>query len=83
MGGIDYGNEKMCGEGLRRAIADGIVKREDVFVTSKLWNTFHAKEHVKNITKKQLEDWGLEYFDLFLIHFRRLPILNPLVFSGM
>ena len=31
------GNEKECGEGLKRAIADGIVKREDVYVVSKLW----------------------------------------------
>lgn len=61
--------------GLQRAISEGIVKREDMFVSSKLWNTFHAKEHVKQICKKQLTDWGLEYFDLFLIHFRVLPYL--------
>lgn len=41
-----------------------------MFVASKLWNTFHAKAHVKAICKKQLEDWGVEYFDLYLIHFR-------------
>jgi len=65
----DYGNEKESGQGLRRAIAEGLVKREEVFITSKLWNTFHAREHVKPLAKKQLEDWGIEYFDLFLIHF--------------
>lgn len=65
----DYGNEKECGEGLKRAIEEGIVKREDVFITSKLWNCYHAKEHVEPMLKKSLEDWGLEYFDLFLIHF--------------
>jgi len=65
----DYGNEKEAGEGAKRAIKDGIVKREDLFITSKLWNTFHASEHVKPIVKKQLEDWGLDYFDLYLIHF--------------
>lgn len=68
-GASDYGNEKEAGEGLKRAIDEGIVKREDVFVTSKLWNTFHAKEHVKQLAKKQLADWGLKSFDLFLIHF--------------
>jgi len=68
-GAGDYGNEKEAGEGLRRAIQDGVVKREEVFVTSKLWNTFHAKEHVKPLAKKQLADWGIDYFDLFLIHF--------------
>jgi len=65
----DYGNEKECGQGLAQAIKEGLVKREDVFITSKLWNTFHAKEHVQALAKRQLADWGLEYFDLFLIHF--------------
>ncbi|EPT01501.1 hypothetical protein FOMPIDRAFT_1023202 [Fomitopsis schrenkii] len=68
-GAGDYGNEKEAGEGLRRAIADGIVKREDVWVTSKLWNTFHAREHVHAVAKKQLGLWGIDYFDLFLVHF--------------
>jgi len=68
-GAGDYGNEKEAGEGLRRAIKDGIVKREDVFVTSKLWNTFHKYEHAKSIAKHQLELWGIDYFDLFLVHF--------------
>jgi len=68
-GAGDYGNEKEAGEGLRRAIKDGLVKREDIFITSKLWNTFHAREHVQRIAKMQLELWGIEYFDLFLIHF--------------
>lgn len=68
-GAEDYGNEKECGEGVRRAIADGIIKREEIFITSKLWNTFHAKEHAVALAKKSLEDWGLEYLDLFLIHF--------------
>jgi len=65
----DYGNEKQSGEGLKRALDEGIVKREEIFITSKLWNTFHAHEHVKKLAKKQLNDWGVSYFDLFLIHF--------------
>ncbi|KAF9469857.1 NADP-dependent oxidoreductase domain-containing protein [Collybia nuda] len=68
-GAGDYGNEREAGQGVRRAISEGLVKREDLFITSKLWNTFHAKEHVKPITKMQLELWGIDYFDLFLIHF--------------
>lgn len=68
-GAGDYGNEKEAGEGVRKAIAEGIVKREDLFITSKLWNTFHAKEHVKDIAKMQLGLWGIDYFDLFLVHF--------------
>jgi len=65
----DYGNEKEAGEGVRRALSEGLVKREELFITSKLWNTFHAKEHVKALATKQLGLWGLDYFDLFLVHF--------------
>ncbi|KAF5368565.1 hypothetical protein D9758_002241 [Tetrapyrgos nigripes] len=68
-GAGDYGNEKEAGEGVHRAIKDGLVKREELFITSKLWNTFHAKEHVKQMAKMQLDLWGLDYFDLYLIHF--------------
>jgi len=68
-GAGDYGNEKEAGEGVKRAIKAGLVKREDLFITSKLWNTFHSKKHVNNIAKMQLELWGIDYFDLFLIHF--------------
>jgi len=68
-GAGDYGNEKEAGEGVARAIKDGLVKREDLFITSKLWNTFHAREHVKKLADHQLKLWGIDYFDLFLIHF--------------
>jgi len=68
-GACDYGNEKEAGEGVKRAIDDGLVKREDLFIVSKLWNSFHDKERVKPIAKKQLADWGVDYFDLFIIHF--------------
>jgi len=65
----DYGNEHQVGEGLKKAIEEGVVKREEVWVTSKLWNTYHAREHVKPACKKTLEDLGLKYLDLYLIHF--------------
>jgi len=65
----DYGNEKEAGEGLARAIKDGLVKREEVFITSKLWNSNHAKADVRKLAEKGLADWGLTYFDLFHIHF--------------
>jgi len=54
---------------LKLAIEEGIVKREEVWVTGKLWNTYHAKEHVKLACKKTLEDLGVKYLDLYLIHF--------------
>lgn len=66
---VDYGNEVECGQGVARAIAEGIVKREELFIVSKLWNTFHDGERVEPIVRKQLADWGIDYFDLYLIHF--------------
>ncbi|KAH8700568.1 putative D-xylose reductase [Talaromyces proteolyticus] len=68
-GACDYGNEKEVGQGIARAIKDGLVKREELFVVSKLWNTFHDSDKVEPIARKQLQDLGLDYFDLFLIHF--------------
>lgn len=65
----DYGNEHLVGEGIKRAIEEGIITREELFVTTKLWNTFHASEHVELACKKALEDLGLDYLDLYLIHF--------------
>jgi len=64
-----YGNEKECGEGVKRAIDEGIVTRADLFITSKLWNTYHRPENVEAACRKSLEDFGLEYFDLYIIHF--------------
>ncbi|TFK23385.1 D-xylose reductase [Coprinopsis marcescibilis] len=68
-GAFDYGNEKEAGKGVKRAIDEGLVKREDLVIVSKLWNTFHEKERVEPITRQQLEWWGLDYFDIFYIHF--------------
>jgi len=65
----DYGNEIEVGKGIKNAIAAGIVKREDLWITSKLWNTFHEAQHVKPACEKSLNDLGLEYLDLYLIHF--------------
>ncbi|KAI1314658.1 NAD(P)H-dependent D-xylose reductase (XR) [Mortierella claussenii] len=65
----DYGNEKEVGQGIKKAIQDGLVKREELFVTSKLWNTYHHKEHVPLAFERTLSDLGLDYIDLYLIHF--------------
>ena len=65
----DYANEEQTGEGLSRAMADGLVARDDLWITSKLWNTFHAPEHVEEACRKTLADLGLDYLDLYLIHF--------------
>jgi diketogulonate reductase-like aldo/keto reductase len=65
----DYGNEVQTGKGIRRAIDEGIVKREDLYITTKLWNTYHAEDHVPIALDKCLKDLGLDYVDEFLIHF--------------
>jgi len=67
-GAFVYGNEKEVGEGIRTKIEDGTVKREDLFVTSKLWNVFHSKDLVVPALKDTLELLGLDYIDLYLIH---------------
>jgi len=65
----DYGNERQVGEGIARAIADGLCSREELWVTSKLWNTYHRREYVEAACRKSLDDLGLDYFDLYLVHF--------------
>jgi len=68
-GACDYGNEKEAGQGVAKAIADGLVKREDLFLVSKLWATFHEGDRVEPIARRQLSDWGIDYFDLYIVHF--------------
>lgn len=55
--------------GITRAITEGLVTREELFITSKLWNTYHRKENVPSAAAKSLKDLNIEYFDLYLIHF--------------
>jgi D-xylose reductase len=74
----DYGNEAETGEGLAQAMAEGLVRREELWITSKLWNTHHAPHHVEEACRKTLADLRLDYLDLYLVHFpialRHVPI---------
>ncbi len=59
-----YGNE----EGVGRAIKDSGVKREDLFITTKLWNADQGYEKAKDAFNSSLKKLGLDYLDLYLIH---------------
>lgn len=65
----DYGNESAVGEGLRQVLKTMDVTRDDLWVTSKLWNTFHRPQHVRAACERSLKDLGLDCLDLYLIHF--------------
>ncbi|XP_056373654.1 aldo-keto reductase family 1 member C3-like isoform X2 [Hyla sarda] len=63
-----YGNEVEVGRAIREKIADGTVRREDLFFTGKLWSTFHSPDLVRPALEKSLKNLQMDYLDLFLIH---------------
>jgi aldehyde reductase len=63
-----YQNEPEVGAAVKAKIADGTVKREDLFITSKLWNNAHRPDCVLPAIKRTLADLELEYVDLYLVH---------------
>ena len=62
-----YGNEHLIGQSLRDVQAKGL-KREDLWITSKLWNDMHDESKVIAACEKSLKDLQLDYLDLYLIH---------------
>ncbi|CAA7391297.1 unnamed protein product [Spirodela intermedia] len=63
----DYKNEAEVGDALAEAFETGLVKREELFITSKLWNSDHG--HVLGACKDSLTKLRLDYLDLYLVHF--------------
>ena len=64
-----YNNQAAVGEAVRAKVADGTVRREELFITSKLWRSFHRSEHMDECLERTLEQLGVEYVDLYLMHF--------------
>ena len=63
-----YGNEKEIGNAIRDMIGNGTVKREELFVVTKVWNSFHSRESALKGVNMSLTNLGLDYIDLMLIH---------------
>uniref|UniRef100_A0A1Y1NE97 NADP-dependent oxidoreductase domain-containing protein n=1 Tax=Photinus pyralis TaxID=7054 RepID=A0A1Y1NE97_PHOPY len=63
-----YENEDEIGAAFSEKIADGTVRRDDLYITTKLWNNFHAKELIMPMLKSQLKSLQLDYVDLYLVH---------------
>uniref|UniRef100_A0A8C8W345 Estradiol 17 beta-dehydrogenase 5-like n=1 Tax=Peromyscus maniculatus bairdii TaxID=230844 RepID=A0A8C8W345_PERMB len=64
-----YQNEEEVGQALRDKMADGTVKREELFYTTKIWNTFLRPELVRQCLERSLKKLGLDYVDLCIVHF--------------
>src|SRR5438270_7394359 len=63
-----YGNEREVGEALQEGLAAVGIAREDIFVTTKLWNSNHRPERVEPAFEASMERLRLKYLDLYLIH---------------
>ena len=63
-----YGNEREVGRALQEGLTAGGIAREEIFVTTKLWNSNHRPERVEPAFEASLDRLGLTYLDLYLIH---------------
>ncbi|XP_004522468.3 aldose reductase-like [Ceratitis capitata] len=63
-----YENEKAVGKAINKSIEECLVKRKNLFITSKLWNTYHHPDLVLEGCRRTLDDLNLSYLNLYLIH---------------
>ncbi|MDR0287006.1 MAG: aldo/keto reductase [Clostridiales bacterium] len=63
-----YGNEKQIGQALKEVLDSGLVKREELFITSKIWNDMHGSGDILVSCANSLRDLGLDYLDLYFVH---------------
>ncbi|KAG4078810.1 hypothetical protein HA402_015400 [Bradysia odoriphaga] len=63
-----YDTEKEVGNAINSKIQDGVVKREDLYIVSKLWNTFHRPDLVRGALLQSLKNLNTPYLDLYLVH---------------
>lgn len=64
-----YGTEEQVGKAIKKKISQGTIERQDIFVTTKLWNDKHAKDDVVPALKESLKKLDMDYVDLYIIHF--------------
>lgn len=63
-----YGNEGLIGKVFQQALEEGVVRREELFITSKVWNNMHGKGDVLLSCAQTLKDLQLDYIDAFFVH---------------
>jgi len=69
-----YGSEKKLGEGVKKAIDEGIVKRSDLFIVTKIAHT--DRENPENALKESLKNLGMDYVDLYLDHWPAFYLID-------
>lgn len=72
-----YGNERAVGDGIADAIAEGLVTREDLIITSKVWTTEMGYKQTIQSFNQTLNDLKLNYLDLYLIHWPANAVNHP------
>ena len=65
---VAYGNEEAVGAGIKAAIDEGLVKREELFITTKMWFRAFETEDCRNAMEESLKKLGLSYIDMVLLH---------------